>query len=59
MTQLNRCKQPVGVEGFEPTTSSSQSLHSARLSYTPWRHKRGRCDVYHKRRRVAEGASLA
>ena len=25
----------VGVIGFEPTTSCSQSRHSARLSYTP------------------------
>ena len=25
----------VGVSGFEPETSCSQSKHSARLSYTP------------------------
>jgi hypothetical protein len=25
----------VGAEGFEPTTSSSQSWRSTRLSYTP------------------------
>ena len=27
----------VGVSGFEPETSCSQSKHSARLSYTPKR----------------------
>jgi hypothetical protein len=26
----------VGAEGFEPTTSSSQSWRSTRLSYTPF-----------------------
>ena len=34
-SRVNRCERMVGVTGFEPATSWSQTRRSTKLSYTP------------------------
>lgn len=42
----------IGVTGFEPMTSCSQSRRSTRLSYTPWCVVEGERMIAHRRGEV-------